>query len=81
MRPMLVSSAVSLRPEFGALDVARWKIADDRSLDFRADLLELVGQPVDDRIEQAHQHRRRVARQLRLAPDMLANARTGLGVA
>ena len=50
-----------------------------RSLDFRANLLELVGQAVDDRVEQPHQHRRCVARELRLTAEVFAECAHRLG--
>ena len=46
----------------------------------RPDLLQFVGQPVDDRIEQPEQGRRRVADQPGSRPTWAMNARIGLGV-
>ena len=59
------------RPECAAASMLAWKMCDGDLLDLAADVLELVGEPVDDRVEQPDEHRRRVAHQLGLAPRML----------
>ncbi len=70
-RPIRVSSAVSRAA--GNAPLVHLP-AEDPVRDLsrsRRPILELVGQPVDDRIEQADQHGQRVAGELGLAPDMV----------